>query len=174
MNATNASLGFASPPVGQQLEDEYVGRYSMTESTEIALLACAAVGAILGLVVVTIVLVVVTKQLRRLVAVMRGEEAGVHTSLLAAANTPPDAFVVANRPMGMSDCGCGGCGGGGSHPASSSSSSASSSDGQRGILKKTKVRTPNLTRHEKSSTMTDEHNTSCAIAEVDEEDDHTL
>ena len=166
MNTTNTSL--ASPLVGL-----HAASFSMTEGTAIALLASSAIVSLLGLATVTIVLVAVTKQLRRIVNVMRGEDAGVHTSLLATANTPPDAFVVANRPRGVSDCGGGG---GGSHPTSSSnSSSASSSDGPtRGILKKTNVRMPNLTRHEKSSTRTDEHNTSCAIAEVDEEDDHTL
>jgi|TARA_B110000116_G_scaffold138769_1_gene120380 hypothetical protein len=164
MNTTNTSL--ASPLVGL-----HAASFSMTEGTAIALLASSAIVSLLGLATVTIVLVAVTKQLRRIVNVLRDEEAGVHTSLLASANTPPDAFVVANRPV--SDCGGGG---GGSHPtSSSSSSSASSSDGPtRGILKKPTARMPTLTRHEKSSTRTDEHNTSCAIAEVDEEDDHTL
>lgn len=165
----------------------------MTEGTAIALLASSVVGSLLGLVAITIVLVVVTKQLRRVVAVLRGEEggAGVHMSLLAAAAPPPDAFVVAKRPMagvrgvdlrtgnccnggdggdggdGGGGGGSGGSGGGDSgshHPTSSSSSTASSSnnyDGKRGSLKKPAARLPSPT-------------TSCAIHEVDEEDDHTL
>lgn len=181
MNATNASLGPSSPPVEHQHHD---GQFRMSEGTAIALVVSSAIGSLLVLVAATIVLVVVTKQLHRLVVVLRGEEGGtgVHMSLLAAANAPPlpAAFAVANRPM----CGvrkvdvrtgdCGG-GGGGSHPTGASSSSSSNHDGKRGILKKPTARMPSLTRHEKSrNPKTDEHNTSCAIHEVDEEDDHTL
>ena len=57
--------------------------FTMAETTAIAMLASSAIGAILGLVVVTCVLVTVTKQLARLVRVLRGE-ASVHTGLLAS------------------------------------------------------------------------------------------
>ena len=194
MNTTNASLD-TPPRVHHQHSFDGI---NMAESTAIALLASSAIGAILGLVAVTIVLVTVTKQLRRLVTVLRGEEggAGVHMGLLASAHNqpPPDAFVVADRPMsgvgsGAVDLGSGGSAksedaetggsnGGASRGTSSSSSSSSSSstnDGKRGILKKPMARLPTLTKYEKSRRpMTDENNTSCAIAEVDEEDDHTL
>ena len=166
---------------------------NMAESTAIALLASSAVGAILGLIAVTIVLVVVTKQLRRLVSVLRGEEGGasVHMGLLASAHNPPppDPFVVSDRPMGAvggtdlrvsirdtkssEDAETGGSNGEGVGSASSSSNC----DGKRGILKKPIARLPPLTtKHEKKSRYpkTDENNTSCAIAEVDEEEDHTL
>tara|TARA_B100000965_G_scaffold311667_1_gene271268 strand:- start:8 stop:463 length:456 start_codon:yes stop_codon:yes gene_type:complete len=134
--------------------------FSMAETTAIAMLASTAVGAILGLITVTVVLVVVTKQLERLVRVLRGE-ASVHTGLLACANCapPPDAFA---GPSASSN-------GGVTVSMSSSSSSGKS------ILKKPIARLPSLTKHEKSRhPKTDENNTSCAIAEVDEEDDHTL
>ena len=193
MNATNASL---DPPARVHHQHAYKG-FDMAESTAIALLASSAVGAILGLVAVTIVLVIVTKQLRRLVTVLRGEEGGVgvHMGLLASAHNPPppDAFVVADRPMSgvgsgadlrsggsakrSEDAETGGSNGGASRGTSSSSSSSSSTinDGKRGILKQPMARLPSLTKYEKSRRpMTDEHNTSCAIAEVDEEDDHTL
>tara|TARA_X000000368_G_scaffold249839_1_gene197331 strand:- start:1132 stop:1632 length:501 start_codon:yes stop_codon:yes gene_type:complete len=165
---------------------------NMAESTAIALLASSAVGAILGLISVTIVLVVVTKQLRRLVSVLRGEEGGssVHMGLLSSAHTPPppDPFVVPDRPMGAvggadlrvnirdtkssEDAETGGSNGG----SVGSASSSSNYDGKRGILKKPIARLPPLTKHEKKSRYprTDENNTSCAIAEVDEEEDHTL
>ena len=192
MNTTNASLD-TPPRVHHQ--HSYKG-FDMAESTAIALLASSAVGAIVGLIAVTLVLVTVTKQLRRLVTVLRGEEggAGVHMGLLASAHNlpPPDAFVVADRPMSgvgsgadlrsggsaksSEDAETGGSNGGASRGTSSSSSSSSTTnDGKRGILKKPMARLPSLTKHEKSRRpMTDENNTSCAIAEVDEEDDHTL
>ena len=194
MNTTNASLD--TPPRVQHHQHAYKG-FDMAESTAIALLASSAVGAIVGLITVTLVLVTVTKQLRRLVTVLRGEEGGtgVHMGLLASAHNlpPPDAFVVADRPMSgvgggsakrSEDAETDGSNGGASRGTSSSSSSSSTSatttttttnDGKRGILKKPMARLPSLTKYEKSRRpMTDEHNTSCAIAEVDEEDDHTL
>ena len=192
MNATNASAG--TPPLSAHHKHSYHDM-NMAESTAIALLASSAIGAILGLVAVTIVLVVVTKQLRRLVSVLRGEEGGtsVHMGLLASAHTPPppDPFVVPDRPMSgvggtdlrvsirdtksSEDAETGGSNGGGA----SSASSSSNYDGKRGILKKPIARLPPLTtKHEKKSRYqkTDENNTSCAIvAEVDEEEeDHTL
>ena len=122
----------------------------MAETTAIAMLASSAVGAILGLIVVTCVLVAVTKQLARLVRVLRGE-ASVHTGLLASSVPPPDAFA--------------GPANGGAAPPSAMLNSKS-------ILKKPIARVPpaKKSRHPK----TDENNTSCAIAEVDEEEDHTL
>ena len=122
----------------------------MAETTAIAMLASSAVGAILGLIVVTCVLVAVTKQLARLVRVLRGETS-VHTGLLASSVPPPDAFA--------------GPANGGAAPPSAMLNSKS-------ILKKPIARVPpaKKSRHPK----TDENNTSCAIAEVDEEEDHTL
>ena len=134
----------------------------MAETTAIAMLASSAVGAILGLIAITCVLVAVTKQLERLVRVLRGE-ASVHTGLLAAANCvpPPDAFAVPDTSNN-----------GG---VTVSMSSSSSSGNGKSILKKPIARLPSLTKHEKSRRpRTDEHNTSCAIAEVDEEEDHNL
>ena len=123
----------------------------MAETTAIAMLASSAIGAILGLIVVTCVLVAVTKQLARLVRVLRGE-ASVHTGLLASSAPPPDAFA--------------GPANGGAAPAPNAMLNSKS------ILKKPIARVPpaKKSRHPK----TDENNTSCAIAEVDEEDDHTL
>ena len=130
----------------------------MAETTAIAMLASSAIGSILGLITVTCVLVAVTKQLARLVRVLRGE-ASVHTGLLASSAPPPDAFA-----------GPGPSSNGGVTVSMSSSSSSSKS-----ILKKPIARLPTLTKHEKSRRpKTDENNTSCAIAEVDEEDDHNL
>ena len=133
--------------------------FSMAETTAIAMLASSAVGAILGLIAITCVLVAVTKQLERLVRVLRGE-ASVHTGLLASsAPPPPDAFA----------------GPGPSNGGVTVSMSSSSSGSGKSILKKPIARLPSLTKHEKSRhPKTDENNTSCAIAEVDEEDDHTL
>lgn len=133
----------------------------MAETTAIAMLASSAVGAILGLIVVTCVLVAVTKQLERLVRVLRGE-ASVHTGLLASsAPPPPDAFAGPGPSNGGVTV--------------SMSSNSSSSGSGKSILKKPIARLPSLTKHEKSRhPKTDENNTSCAIAEVDEEDDHTL
>ena len=125
----------------------------MAETTAIAMLASSAIGSILGLITVTCVLVAVTKQLARLVRVLRGE-ASVHTGLLASSAPPPDAFA-----------GPGPSNGGVTVSMSSSSSNSKS------ILKKPVARMPvKKSRHPK----TDENNTSCAIAEVDEEEDHTL
>ena len=136
--------------------------FSMAETTAIAMLASSAVGAILGLIAITCVLVAVTKQLERLVRVLRGE-ASVHTGLLASsAPPPPDAFA---GPGPSSNGGV----------TVSMSSSSSSSGSGKSILKKPIARLPSLTKHEKSRhPKTDENNTSCAIAEVDEEEDHTL
>ena len=133
--------------------------FSMAETTAIAMLASSAVGAILGLIAITCVLVAVTKQLERLVRVLRGE-ASVHTGLLAAANCvpPPDAFAGPSASNGGVTV-----------------SMSSSSGSGKSILKKPIARLPSLTKHEKSRhPKTDENNTSCAIAEVDEEDDHNL
>ena len=126
--------------------------FTMAETTAIAMLASSAIGAILGLIVVTCVLVTVTKQLARLVRVLRGE-ASVHTGLLASSALPPDAFA----------------GPGASNGGAAASSSILNS---KSILKKPIARVP---KHSKSRLpKTDENNTSCAIAEVDEEEDHTL
>ena len=133
--------------------------FSMAETTAIAMLASSAVGAIVGLIAVTCVLVAVTKQLERLVRVLRGE-ASVHTGLLACNAPPPDAFA------GPDTSNNGGV---------TVSMSSSSSNSGKSILKKPIARLPTMTKHEKSRRpRTDENNTSCAIAEVDEEDDHNL
>ena len=126
------------------------GGFTMAETTAIAMLASSAVGAILGLIVVTCVLVAVTKQLARLARVLRGE-ASVHTGLLASSVPPPDAFAG---------------------PANGSAPSPNAMLNSKSILKKPIARVPaaKKSRHPK----TDENNTSCAIAEVDEEEDHTL
>ena len=71
---------------------------SMADTMAIALLASCAVGALLGL-RGDAVLVAVTRQLSRLVAVLRGE-AGVHTGLLASVDAPPpDAFASMPAPV---------------------------------------------------------------------------
>lgn len=128
--------------------------FTMGETTAIAMLASTAVGAILGLVVVTCVLVAVTKQLARLVRVLRGE-ASVHRGLLAGTNSapPPDAFA-------------------GPGPSSSSNgggNSMSSTLNSKSILKRPIARVPKPTKSR--TPKTDEANTSCAIAEVDEEEE---
>ena len=170
LNATDDALASAG--------SEGVGGFamptmSMAETTAIALLASCAVGALLGLIAVMAVLVAVTRQLTRLVAVLRGE-AGVHTGLLAAVDVPPsDAFAVATPPattnasvrMARDGGGSGGSGSGGTV--------------QRGVLKKPVSRYPTAQgSHEKrgrrESNALAERGTSCAIAEVDEEDDHRL
>lgn len=127
------------------------GGFTMGETTAIAMLASTAVGAILGLVVVTCVLVAVTKQLARLVRVLRGE-ASVHTGLLAGTAPPPDAFA-------------------GPGPSSSNGggSSMSSALNSKSILKRPIARVPKPTKSR--TPKTDEANTSCAIAEVDEEEE---
>ena len=152
MNASNVSA--PRPTTAPQS----ISGFSMTESTAIAMLASSAVGAIIGLIAVTCVLVAVTKQLERLVRVLRGE-ASVHTGLLACSVPPPDAFA----------------GPGPSNNGGVSVSMSSGSASGKSILKKPIARLPTLTKHEKSRRpKTDENNTSCAIAEVDEEEDHTL
>ena len=173
LNATDDALASAG--------SEGVGGFamptmSMAETTAIALLASCAVGALLGLIAVMAVLVAVTRQLTRLVAVLRGE-AGVHTGLLAAVDVPPsDAFAVATPPaittasVRMARDGGGSGGGGGS---------GSGGTVQRGVLKKPASRYPTAQgSHEKrgrrESNALAERGTSCAIAEVDEEDDHRL
>ena len=124
----------------------------MAETTAIAMLASSAVGAMIGLIVVTCVLVAVTKQLARLVRVLRGETS-VHTGLLASANAapPPDAFAG---------------------PSNGGVTAPSAMLNSKSILKNPIAARvpPKKSRHLK----TDENNTSCAIAEVDEEEDHTL
>ena len=160
---TNASLPPSTPPV--ELPDSLIG-FDLADKTAIALLVSSAVGSIMVLVGVTIMLVVVTKQLARLVAVLRGEDSSVHTGLLSGTGPPaPDAFAVrASVNGGVASFGDGG---------SSSNSSSSSSSTNKGILKKPTGHLPALTKHERRK-KTDENNTSCAIAEVDEEEDHTL
>ena len=148
MNASNVSA--PQPTTAPQS----TSGFSMAETTAIAMLASSAVGAIIGLIAVTCVLVAVTKQLARLVRVLRGE-ASVHTGLLASsAPPPPDAFAGPEPSNGGVTV-----------------SMSSSSSNSKSILKKPVARMPvKKSRHPK----TDENNTSCAIAEVDEEDDHNL
>jgi hypothetical protein len=152
MNASDANVSAAPPPGAPPARLETPsGGFTMAETTAIAMLASSAVGAILGLIVVTCVLVAVTKQLARLVRVLRGE-ASVHTGLLASsAPPPPDAFAV---------------------PPNGGAPSPNAMLNSKSILKKPIARVPpaKKSRHPK----TDENNTSCAIAEVDEEEDHTL
>ncbi len=174
LNATDDALASAG--------SEGVGGFamptmSMAETTAIALLASCAVGALLGLIAVMAVLVAVTRQLTRLVAVLRGE-AGVHTGLLAAVDVPPpDAFAAVATPPATTTASVrmardgGGSGGGGG--------SGSGGTVQRGVLKKPASRYPTAQgSHEKrgrrESNALAERGTSCAIAEVDEEDDHRL
>ena len=151
MNASDANVSAAPPgaPPARLETPVMSGGFTMAETTAIAMLASSAIGAILGLIVVTCVLVAVTKQLARLVRVLRGE-ASVHTGLLASSVPPPDAFA--------------GPANGGAAPPNAMLNSKS-------ILKKPIARVP-----AKKSRLpkTDENNTSCAIAEVDEEEDHTL
>ena len=149
MNASDANVSApGAPPPGTPPAPTLAtrGGFTMAETTAIAMLASSAVGAILGLIVVTCVLVAVTKQLARLVRVLRGE-ASVHTGLLACANCapPPDAFA--------------GPANGGAAPPNAMLNSKS-------ILKKPIARVP-----PKKSRLpkTDEHNTSCAIVEEEEE-----
>lgn len=160
MNASDSVSNVSAPPLPPRSTAPQVANgFTMAETTAIAMLASSAMGAIIGLIAVTCVLVAVTKQLERLVRVLRGE-ASVHTGLLAATNCapPPDAFA-----------GPGPSNNGGVTVSMSSSSSSKS------ILKKPIARLPIMTKHEKSrNSRTDENNTSCAIAEVDEEEDHTL
>ena len=123
------------------------GGFTVGETTAIAMLASTAVGAILGLVVVTCVLVAVTKQLARLVRVLRGE-ASVHTGLLASTAPPPDAFA-------------------GPGPSCANGSNISSTLNSKSILKRPIARVPKPTKTR--TPKTDESNTSCAIAEEEEE-----
>ena len=116
------------------------------------------------------VLVAVTRQLTRLVAVLRGE-ASVHTGLLAAVDVPPpDAFATVTPPATASvRMASGGSGGGGGSGVTM----------PRSVLKKPVSRYPTAQGgHEKrgrrESAAMAERGTSCAIAEVDEEDDHRL
>ena len=162
--STNASLPPSTPPP-VELPDTLIG-FSTELQTAIALLVSSAVGSVILLIGVTAVLVVVTKQLARLVAVLRGEDSSVHTGLLSGTGPPaPDAFAVRESSNGsVARCGEG---------SSSGSSSSSSSSTTKGILKKPIGRLPALTKHERRK-KTDDNNTSCAIAEVDEEEDHTL
>jgi hypothetical protein len=159
MNASDSVSNVSAPPLPPRSTAPQVANgFTMTETTAIAMLASSAMGAIIGLIAVTCVLVAVTKQLERLVRVLRGE-ASVHTGLLAAANCapPPDAFAGPSNNGGVTV------------------SMSSSSSGSKSILKKPVARLPSLTKYEKSRRpKTDENNTSCAIAEVDEEEDHTL
>lgn len=144
--ANNTAPGPATRPVVR-------GGFTMGETTAIAMLASTAVGSILGLVVVTCVLVAVTKQLARLVRVLRGE-ASVHTGLLAGTAPPPDAFA-------------------GPGPSSSNGvGSMSSTLNSKSILKRPIARVPKPTKTR--TPKTDEANTSCAIAEVDEEEEEQL
>jgi len=166
MNASDSVSNVSAPPLPplpplppRSTAPQSADGFTLSETTAIAMLASSAIGAIVGLIAVTCVLVAVTKQLQRLVRVLRGE-ASVHTGLLAATDCvpPPDPFA----------------GPGASNGGASSSSSSSSGSG-KSILKKPIARLPTLTKHEKSrNARTDENNTSCAIAEVDEEEDHTL
>lgn len=148
MNASDANASApGAPPPGTPPAPTLLatsGGFTMAETTAIAMLASSAVGAILGLIVVTCVLVTVTKQLARLVRVLRGE-ASVHTGLLASSAPPPDAFAGPSNGGAAAP-----------HPMLNSKS----------ILKKPIARVaPKKSRLPK----TDEHNTSCAIAEEDEE-----
>ena len=174
-----ASLG--SEP--ERVEGFTIPTMSMAETTAIALLASCAVGALLGLIAVMAVLVAVTRQLTRLVAVLRGE-AGVHTGLLASVDAPPpDAFATVTPPPVTTSARVardGGSGSGsGSGGSGSGSGSGSSGAASRGVLKKPMARYPTAQgSHEKrgrrESAAMAERGTSCAIAEVDEEDDHRL
>ena len=165
-----ASLG--SEP--ERVEGFTIPTMSMAETTAIALLASCAVGALLGLIAVMAVLVAVTRQLTRLVAVLRGE-AGMHTGLLASVDAPPpDAFATVTPPPVTTSARVARDGGSGSGSGSGSSGAAS-----RGVLKKPMARYPTAQgSHEKrgrrESAAMAERGTSCAIAEVDEEDDHRL
>ena len=174
-----ASLG--SEP--ERVEGFTIPTMSMAETTAIALLASCAVGALLGLIAVMAVLVAVTRQLTRLGAVLRGE-AGVHTGLLASVDAPPpDAFATVTPPPVTTSARVardGGSGSGsGSGGSGSGSGSGSSGAASRGVLKKPMARYPTAQgSHEKrgrrESAAMAERGTSCAIAEVDEEDDPRL
>jgi len=156
----------------------------MAENTAIALLASSAIGSILGLIVVTSVLVCVTKQLARLVAVLRGETSSnggtsVHTALLAGTNLAPapDAFAGPGTeglptPTATPPDGGGGGGGGGG--------SGGKNGNGKSILKRPTPRlaaaaassSSGLTRHEKARrARPDNGGTSCAIPEAEDEDE---
>ena len=166
-----ASLG--SEP--ERVEGFTIPTMSMAETTAIALLASCAVGALLGLIAVMAVPGAVTRQLTRLVAVLRGE-ASVHTGLLASVDAPPpDAFATVTPPPVTTSARVARDGGSGSGSGGSGSGGAAS----RGVLKKPMPRYPTTQgSHEKrgrrESAAMAERGTSCAIAEVDEEDDHRL
>ena len=171
-----ASLG--SEP--ERVDGFTIPTMSMAETTAIALLASCAVGALLGLIAVMAVLVAVTRQLTRLVAVLRGE-AGVHTGLLASVDAPPpDAFATVTPPPVTTSARVARDGGSGSGSSGSGSGgSGSGGAAPRGVLKKPMARYPTAQgSHEKrgrrESAAMAERGTSCAIAEVDEEDDHRL
>lgn len=185
--ATNAmAYTPPSPPILAQhdvrptMETHTTGGFSMAENTAIALLASSAIGSILGLIVVTSVLVCVTKQLARLVAVLRGETSSnggtsVHTALLAGTNLAPapDAFAgpgTEGLPTPTATPPDGGGGGGGKNgngksilkrptPRLAAAAASSSSSG--------------LTRHEKARRARPGNNggTSCAIPEAEDEDE---
>lgn len=178
-----------SPPTLAQhdtrptMETHTTGGFSMAENTAIALLASSAIGSILGLIVVTSVLVCVTKQLARLVAVLRGETSSnggtsVHTALLAGTNLAPapDAFAGPGTeglptPTATPPDGGGGGSGGGKNgngksilkrPTPRLAAAAASSSSSSG-----------LTRHEKARRARPGNNggTSCAIPEAEDEDE---
>ena len=183
LNATDDALAALNATDDALLESESAGGFamptmSMAETTAIALLASCAIGALLGLIAVMAVLVAVTRQLTRLVAVLRGE-AGVHTGLLAAVDVPqPDAFATVPPPATAGvRMASGGSGSGGSSGSGSGGSGGTTP--QRSVLKKPVSRYPNAQgSHEKRGrrewNALAERGTSCAIAEVDEEDDHRL
>lgn len=174
-----------SPPTVVQHDSRptigvHSGGFTMTENTAIALLASSAIGSILGLIVVTSVLVCVTKQLARLVAVLRGETSSnggtsVHTALLAGTNLAPapDAFAGPGTeglptPTATPPDGGGGGGKNGNgkgilkRPTPRLASAAASSSSSSG-----------LTRHEKARRARPGNNggTSCAIPEAEDEDE---
>lgn len=202
MNASNDSIATTnaittnatayappSPPTVVQHDSRptigvHSGGFTMTENTAIALLASSAIGSILGLIVVTSVLVCVTKQLARLVAALRGETSSnggtsVHTALLAGTNLAPapDAFAgpgpeglptpTATTPRdggggGGGDGGSGGKGGNGKsilkRPTPRLAAAVASSGG--------------FTRHEKARRARPGNGgTSCAIPEAEDEDE---
>ena len=176
-----------SPPILAQQDarpmiEVHNGGFTMTENATIALLASSAIFSILGLMIVTSVLVCVTKQLTRLVAVQRGETSSnggtsVHTALLAGANTvpAPDPFAGPGTeglptPTATPPDGSGGGGGGGSGGKSGNGKS---------ILKRPTPRlaaavasSSGLTRHEKARRARPGNGgTSCAIPEAEDEDE---
>jgi len=179
-----------SPPIVTQHDSGptigvHNGGFTMAENTAIALLASSAIGSILGLIVVTSVLVCVTKQLARLVAVLRGETSSnggtsVHTALLAGTNLAPapDAFAgpgtegLPTPTATPPDGGGGGGGGGGSGGKNGNGKSILKRPTPRLAAAAASSSSSGLTRHEKARrARPDNGGTSCAIPEAEDEDE---